>query len=113
VPSHTQKDAATPPTAPYDDDYVVSTVKKPIIGRVFSSDEVQGSPPVKEPRMARRKKSDDESSGSGSVQDDPKALAKLLRSSAGNPLAIQAIADQLDPPDAPEEEEGDEESTEE
>jgi hypothetical protein len=61
--------------------------------------------------MARRKK-DDEGGEAKSVHDDPKELAKLLRSNAGSPLAIQAIADQLDPPEAPEEAE-EEEATEE
>jgi hypothetical protein len=60
--------------------------------------------------MARRKKDDEEAK---SVHDDPKELAKLLRSNAGSPLAIQAIADQLDPPEAPEEEDEGEEATEE
>ena len=47
--------------------------------------------------MARRARHEDSSEGGG---DEKKNLAKLLRSNAANPIAINAIADQLDPPGA-------------
>jgi hypothetical protein len=59
--------------------------------------------------MARRRRDESESEGGG---DRMKELAKLLRANAGSPLAIQAIADQMDPPEPPEEEEAEEDSTE-